>query len=110
MGAYLSLYIDVPMLPLALVLTVILAFKCIWGKETAFHNGFCVGPCLNYGLLSLEGVEYLRALLLPEMQKGTFNWAGGFASTVGLVFVSYAGLTKVASILKKFKIPIKQSL
>ena len=41
------------------------------------------------------------------MQKGNFltNGFGGFASTVGLVFVSYAGVTKVAAIAEEIKDP-----
>ena len=62
------------------------------------------------GYFLLEGVEYLSGnSLLPEMQKGNFltNGFGGFASTVGLVFVSYAGLTKVASISEEVQNPDK---
>ena len=112
MGAYLSLYIDVPMLPLALVLTVIFGLLNVFGaKETAFLQRLLVSALvLIMGYFLLEGVEYLSGnSLLPEMQKGNFltNGFGGFASTVGLVFVSYAGLTKVASISEEVQNPDK---
>lgn len=112
MGAYLSLYIDIPMLPLALVLTVIFGLLNVFGaKETAFLQRLLVSALvLIMGYFLLEGVEYLSGnSLLPEMQKGNFltNGFGGFASTVGLVFVSYAGLTKVASISEEVQNPDK---
>ena len=89
MGAYLSLYIDVPMLPLALVLTVIFGLLNVFGARTAFLQRLLVSALvLIMGYFLLEGVEYLSGnSLLPEMQKGNFltNGFGGFASTVGLV-------------------------
>ena len=112
MGAYLSLYIDVPMLPLALVLTVVFGVLNVFGaKETAFLQRLLVSALvLIMGYFLLEGVEYLTGnSLLPEMQKDNFltNGLSGFASTVGLVFVSYAGLTKVASISEEVQNPDK---
>jgi basic amino acid/polyamine antiporter, APA family len=112
MGAYLSLYIDLPMLPLALVLTVIFGLLNIFGaKETAFLQRLLVSALvLIMGYFLIEGVEYLTGnSVLPEMQESNFltNGMNGFISTVGLVFVSYAGLTKVASIAEEVQNPDK---
>ena len=62
------------------------------------------------GYFLIEGVEYLKGnAVLPEMQESNFltNGMNGFISTVGLVFVSYAGLTKVASIAEEVQNPDK---
>jgi len=112
MGAYLSLYIDLPMLPLALVLTVVFGLLNIFGaKETAFLQRLLVSALvLIMGYFLIEGVEYLTGnSVLPEMQESNFltNGMNGFISTVGLVFVSYAGLTKVASIAEEVQNPDK---
>jgi basic amino acid/polyamine antiporter, APA family len=112
MGAYLSLYIDLPMLPLALVLTVVFGLLNIFGaKETAFLQRLLVSALvLIMGYFLIEGVEYLTGnAVLPEMQESNFltNGMNGFISTVGLVFVSYAGLTKVASIAEEVQNPDK---
>lgn len=112
MGAYLSLYIDLPMLPLALVLTVVFGLLNIFGaKETAFLQRLLVSALvLIMGYFLIEGVEYLTGnSVLPEMKESNFltNGMNGFISTVGLVFVSYAGLTKVASIAEEVQNPDK---
>jgi amino acid transporter len=112
MGAYLSLYIDLPILPLALVLTVVFGLLNIFGaKETAFLQRLLVSVLvLIMGYFLIEGVEYLTGnSVLPEMQESNFltNGMNGFISTVGLVFVSYAGLTKVASIAEEVQNPDK---
>lgn len=112
MGAYLSLYIDLPMLPLALVLTVVFGLLNIFGaKETAFLQRLLVSALvLIMGYFLIEGVDYLTGnSVLPEMQESNFltNGMNGFISTVGLVFVSYAGLTKVASIAEEVQNPDK---
>jgi len=110
MGAYLSLYVDVPMLPLALILTVVFGLLNIFGaKETAFLQRLLVSALVVImGYFLIEGVEYLTGnAVLPEMKERNFltNGLNGFISTVGLVFVSYAGLTKVASIAEEVQNP-----
>ena len=110
MGAYLSLYVDVPMLPLALILTVVFGLLNIFGaKETAFLQRLLVSALVVImGYFLSEGVEYLTGnAVLPEMKERNFltNGLNGFISTVGLVFVSYAGLTKVASIAEEVQNP-----
>ena len=100
------------MLPLALVLTVVFGLLNIFGaKETAFLQRLLVSALvLIMGYFLIEGVEYLTGnSVLPEMKESNFltNGMNGFISTVGLVFVSYAGLTKVASIAEEVQNPDK---
>ncbi len=62
MGAYLSLYIDLPMLPLALVLTVVFGLLNIFGaKETAFLQRLLVSALvliMGYFLIEGGGISY----------------------------------------------------
>ena len=111
MGAYLTLYVDVPMLPLALVLTFAFGLLNIFGaKETAILQRILVSALvLIMAFFIIVGLSYL---FTPENNIGFSgqpdfftNGINGFISTIGLVFVSYAGLTKVASIAEEVQNP-----
>lgn len=104
MGAYLAIFIDVPIQPLAVALTVAFAVLNILGaKETARLQAWLVAVLMAImafyvvqGGISLTGAEaagQARDHLTPLFGTGF----GAMASTVGLVFVSYGGLTKVAA-------------
>lgn len=110
MGAYIALFFDVPMVPLAVALTVAFGLLNTVGvKETAWLQNFLVFtliPILAYyvvaGLLHLggEGFATVHAeQFSPFMPFGTL----GFLSTVGLVSISYAGLTKIASAAEEIR-------
>ena len=104
MGAYLALFIDVPIQPVAVGLTVAFAALNIFGaKETARLQVWLVVTLLaimafyivqgGFSLLGAEAQTLAADNLTPFFTTGTAT----LASTVGLVFVSYAGLTKVAA-------------
>lgn len=111
MGAYLTIFVDLPMLPLALVLTLAFGLLNIFGaKETAFLQRLLVTALVVImGYFLIEGLSYLYTDTdqLPKLlEKNYFtNGVNGFISTIGLVFVSYAGLTKVASIAEEVQNP-----
>lgn len=113
MGAYLTIFVDVPMLPLALVLTLVFGLLNIFGaKETAILQRVLVGALvviMAYFLIQGLNYIYLGDNTLPALQEDNFftNGINGFISTIGLVFVSYAGLTKVASIAEEVQNPDK---
>lgn len=113
MGAYLTLFVDVPMLPLALVLTLAFGLLNIFGaKETAILQRVLVGALvIILTLFLIQGLNYMYigGNILPPLQEDNFftNGINGFISTIGLVFVSYAGLTKVASISEEVQNPDK---
>lgn len=111
MGAYLTLYVDVPMIPLALVLTLAFGLLNVFGaKETALLQRVLVSALVVImAFFVIVGLDYM---FTPENnvdfrgQTEFFNnGINGFISTIGLVFVSYAGLTKVASIAEEVKNP-----
>lgn len=108
MGAYLTLFVDVPIVPLALVLTVVFTIVNLVGaKETAGMQRWLV-----YALVGILAVWMLMGAVYVgggggQASRGEFlsNGVAGFFATVGLVFVSYAGLTKVASIAEEVQNP-----
>jgi basic amino acid/polyamine antiporter, APA family len=103
MGAYLTLFFDVPVQPVAIALTVAFGALNIFGaKETARLQVWLVVILLTImtffvaaGALSLLGepTGVVAARFDPFLTAGS----AGLLSTVGLVFISYAGLTKVAA-------------
>lgn len=110
-GAYLAVYVEVPVLEVALILTVaFVVLNIVGAKETtrlqrmlvwtllAVLTGFVL---LGGWRLPAVGVGGIRNQLSPFMPFGV----EGLVGTVGLVFVSYAGLTKVASVAEEVKNP-----
>ncbi len=113
MGAYLTLFVDVPILPLALVLTVAFGLLNIFGaKETALLQRILVASLvviMTFFVIQGLNYMYLADNPLPELREQNFftNGVNGFISTIGLVFVSYAGLTKATSIAEEVQNPDK---
>ena len=111
MGAYLTLYVDVPMIPLALVLTLAFGLLNIFGaKETALLQRVLVTALvLIMAFFLIVGLNYMftpeNSVDLRGQTDFFTNGVNGFISTIGLVFVSYAGLTKVASIAEEVQNP-----
>ncbi len=113
MGAYLTLFVDLPILPLALVLTVAFGLLNIFGaKETAVLQRILVTALvviMTFFIIQGLNYMYIAQNPLPEMREQNFftNGINGFISTIGLVFVSYAGLTKATSIAEEVQNPDK---
>ncbi len=112
MGAYLSLYFDIPVRVLAVLLTVAFAVVNLVGaKETGALQRWLVATLLVIMALFIAiGVAevgsggpgaVLAERFTPFMPFGVAE----FFSTVGFVFVSYAGLTKVASVAEEVRDP-----
>ncbi|MFQ5537273.1 MAG: amino acid permease [Gemmatimonadota bacterium] len=111
MGAYLALYLDVPMKPLAVGFTVLFAVvNAVGSKESSGLQRWLVATLiLILGAFVGEGLWTLAAGLTGDSpQEATPFFTHGFAGfmgTVGFVFVSYAGLTKVASVSEEVRNP-----
>ncbi|MEM1088380.1 MAG: APC family permease, partial [Pseudomonadota bacterium] len=111
MGAYLSLYIDVPIVALAVILTIVFGLVNAFGaKETTLLQRILVGTLViilaAFTILGLSETG-LADSWQPNAGDEAFFSSGvvGFISTIGLVFVSYAGLTKVASVAEEIQNP-----
>ncbi len=112
MGAYIAIFYDVSIIPVAVVLTIIFGILNVVGaKETTFLQKVLVAALVTImifyvlqGLLSVFSpglMEETKSRFTPLFIDGYY----GFFATVGMVFVSYAGLTKVASIAEEVKNP-----
>lgn len=109
MGAYVALFLDVPILAVALVLTGVLCVANIVGaKESSrLQQGLVFVLLVAVGAFLLLGVEATGVGRVALKADQPFLIAGvdGLLATVGLVFVSYAGLTKVASVAEEVRDP-----
>jgi len=125
MGAYLAIFIpggDAPWFVkgVAVTLTVVFAAVNIFGaKETAKLQvalvaalvgvlAFFVVQGLFYLFTEIGGGELVRRYtpLLKEYEDDKHpGGIGGVATTIGMVIVSYAGLTKVASVSEEVRRP-----
>jgi amino acid transporter/mannitol/fructose-specific phosphotransferase system IIA component (Ntr-type) len=112
MGAYLAIYLDVPIEPLAIGLTLVfMGVNLVGAKETSGLQRILVATLLGVlaffllqGLLEVASrgiVTVTRERFTPFLPFGL----AGFMGTVGFVFVSYAGLTKVASVSEEVRDP-----
>ncbi len=111
MGAYLGLYMDLPFTVTAIVLTIVFGAVNLFGaKETTALQRVLVTLLVvilsAFVILGLA-TEGMSKVFRPDPDYGPYFSSGlvGFISTIGLVFVSYAGLTKVASVAEEVENP-----
>ena len=111
MGAYLGIYLDLPFTVTAILLTIAFGLINIFGaKETTLLQRVLVTTLvvilIAFVVSGLRETGLVEAFI-PEEDHGKFFKSGliGFVSTIGLVFVSYAGLTKVASVAEEVQNP-----
>jgi len=112
MGAYLSIYLDLPFTLLAIILAIVFGLINVVGaKETTLLQRGLVGALVvvltAFIILGLPELTAAGSGLAPNGDDQNFFRSGavGFVSTIGLVFVSYAGLTKVASVAEEIENP-----
>jgi APA family basic amino acid/polyamine antiporter len=112
MGAYLALYVDVPMEPLAVALTAaFMTVNVVGAKETGgLQRALVVILLLVMVFFIVQGLAEVWSMGAVDVARERFTpflafGLTGFLSTVGLVFVSYAGLTKVASVAEEIRDP-----
>ncbi|MFQ5690867.1 MAG: amino acid permease [Gemmatimonadota bacterium] len=112
MGAYLSLFVHVPIRSLAIGLTVVFMLLNLFGAKetTGLQRGLVVTLLVILTLFVVQGLVHafsggagggVAQKFSPFLPFG----ADGLASTIGLVFISYGGLIKVASIPEEVKDP-----
>lgn len=112
MGAYLMLFVDVPIKPVAVGLTVLFAVLNVVGaKETSGLQRvlvFSLVAILVFILIqSTTWVLQNDPVTLVSSHHEAFLEHGidGLFATVGIVFVAFAGLTKVASVAEEVQDP-----
>jgi len=114
MGAYIGIFINLPITLVAIVLTIIFGIINIIGaKESSWLQNVLVtvlvGILFFYIVQGIFAVFTLDFFEIVREEFSSFFQFGpqGFFATIGFVFVSYAGLTKVASISEEVKNPDK---
>lgn len=114
MGAYISIFFEVPITPVAITLTIAFGALNVFGaKETSRLQNILVITLLSVlAFYLVQGFSYLFSLDMLDVHRQQFtpffkNGAQGFFATVGMVFVSYAGLTKVVSVAEEVEDPNK---
>lgn len=112
MGAYIAIFIDVPITPVAIGLTLTFGFTNIIGsKEAGWLQKVLVATLVL--ILTFYAIQGLASVfqydffthLREEYDVFFLNGTTGFFGSIGLVFVSYAGLTKVASVAEEVTDP-----
>ena len=112
MGAYLAIYVDIPIAPVAVGLTLaFMTINIVGAKETgALQRVLVVTLLAVLGFFIVQGLFEVFGQGLAELTRERFtpfftSGVGGVMGTVGFVFVSYAGLTKVASVAEEVRNP-----
>lgn len=101
---YLLLLFDLPLKPVALILAVVLILINIVGaKQTGRLQVAIV-------VVMLAALGWFAAGSAPSVQSANYvdffaDGVGGLLAATGLVFVSYAGVTKVASVAEEIEDP-----
>ncbi|MDP6946681.1 MAG: APC family permease, partial [Myxococcota bacterium] len=103
-GAYLVVLADVPIKPMALALLVALTVLNVLGVRKV-SKAQLVAVALSVGGLTLFCImsvgEFDSARMEPLFPEG----GGGLLAAAGFLFVSYAGVTKVAALAEEVKNP-----
>ncbi len=114
-GAYLALFVEVPMRPVAVGLTLAFAlFNIVGAKQTTGLQRVLVYVLLSIlAFFVVQGLFEVGALGFGNVLDRQFRpfmpfGLDGLAATTGLVFVSYAGLTKVASVAEEVDDPDRE--
>lgn len=112
MGAYIAIFIDLPITPVAIALTIIFGITNVIGaKESSWLQNVMVATLVSilffyviqgtFAVFNVDFFDVIREEFSPFFQFGP----QGFFATIGFVFVSYAGLTKVASVSEEVQNP-----
>lgn len=112
MGAYLTIFFDVPLKSVAVAFTLVFALLNVLGAKqssgllrvlvTALLTIIALFLLYGIGAVAMGGAaESTASQFTPFMPYGI----DGLLGTVGLVFVSYVGLTKVASVAEEITEP-----
>lgn len=112
MGAYLVLYLDFPIETITVGLAILFTLLNVFGvKETTVLQNVLVSILIVIlSVFVVAGFAEVGSLGLSETSEAQLKpfFPFGISSTIfttGLVFVSYAGLTKVASVAEEVKDP-----
>lgn len=113
-GAYASIFFDIPIKETAIVFAVVFALLNIFGakKTSGIQNIFVIVLLLVLATFIADGAYHIfwaeptsASFDQREFEPFFTKGAGGFIFTVGFVFVSFLGLTQIASVAEEIKNP-----
>ncbi len=106
LGTYMVLFADVPVLPVSLaVLLILLGLNSVGAaKAYVLQLGIVISVLVVLSTLSGVGATTAKLDLLDPMLPNGFM---GIVAGAGLVFVVYAGVTKVCSVAEEIKDPTR---
>ena len=106
-GAYLDLFLpNIPIIPLAIVISILIGIVNLFGskKSGSFQIILVVGLLILLVFYGIGGIINIQ----PDHFKGFFDVGfSSILSTAGLVYISYVGITKVASLSEEVQNPEK---
>jgi amino acid transporter len=112
MGAYISIFLEVPFKPVAIAFAVVFAILNIFGsKESSSLVRVLVFALLTIlAFFLIDGLTTVVSSGIAETHEERFvpfmpEGIDGLLGTVGLVFISYVGLTQIASLAEEVKEP-----
>lgn len=105
-SAYLNVLADVPLKLTSIVLLAIIVGLNIMGVKKV---GLAQLVIVTLSLICLIGISTMGLINLDSdfLEPAFMEGADGFVTAIGFVFVSYAGVTKVAAIAEEVKNPGK---
>ncbi len=103
-GAYLGVLIDVPMQPVAIGLLFAITTLNVLGVSVISRVQKLVVVVVLASLLIL-GLAGLWTVQATNLEQGFSHGAQGFIAAAAFVYISYAGVTKVAAIAEEVKNP-----
>lgn len=103
-SAYLSVLVDVPLRPVALGLLFVITALNILGVSiiSKLQKFIIIGVLFSLLLLTMFG---LSTMDFEYMSGGFSHGMNGFLAATAFVYVSYAGVTKIAAIAEEVKDP-----
>jgi amino acid transporter/mannitol/fructose-specific phosphotransferase system IIA component (Ntr-type) len=113
-GAYGSIFWDIPIKETAVIFAIIFAILNIFGarKSSGIQKIFVIGLLVVLGAFIADGLWNVFSGTQPSISfnKDNYNpfFTGGLDGlifTTGFVFVSYLGLTQIASVAEEIKNP-----
>lgn len=104
LGAYLQLFEDLPARPVAFGLAIgIIVLNIVGAKTTASFQSFLIAAVL--GAMAVFVARGASSVSAAEFEPFLSHGFKGLLSATGLVFVSFIGVTKVASIAEEVSRP-----
>lgn len=111
-GAYTVFFMDLPIKPVAVALTLVfMVINIVGAKEsTTLQKVLVLIILIVLGFFTIQGLFEISSLGVENVLRDQFHpfmpfGISGLLTTAGFVFVSYAGLTKVASVAEEVKNP-----